>query len=122
MCSTTADLIGGLAMAVGEQFAVCFQHFWRHIAKYYKPTKPVSDRSMAIGIIGEVASGIKKEVTPMTKDLLQLTVTALSDVDEEVRSNAAFATGAILYHTQVDLSAYVKYYLWLIVASTRAFW
>jgi hypothetical protein len=64
--STTADLIGSLSQAIGEGFAPCFSHFWPHIAKYYKPKRPVSDRSMAMGIMAEVADGIKKEITPFT--------------------------------------------------------
>ena len=37
-----------------------------------------------------------------------MSVAALSDEDEEVRSNAAFATGALIYHSELDLSAYVN--------------
>lgn len=68
--STTADLIGTLAEALGERFITYFDRFWPFINKYYKPSKPVSERSMAIGVIGEVASGLKGEVTRYTPVLL----------------------------------------------------
>ena len=102
--STTADLIGMLSQAVGEQFSPCFKHFWPLLKKYYKPTRPVSDRSMAIGVMGEVAGGMKKEITPYTQDMLNLAVAALTDEDDEVRSNAAYATGTVCFHSSLDLS------------------
>jgi len=76
-----------------------------HISKYYKKTKALSDRSMAIGCLGEVVSGIKAGVTPHTEVLLTLFLKALGDDEEEVRSNAAFGIGVLCAYTQVDIRA-----------------
>ena len=103
--STTADVIGMMALAIGEKFVSYFSHFWPHIAKYYKPSKPVSERSMAVGVLGETIEGIKAEITPFTQDIVHLVMNALSDEDEEVRSNAAFATGMLSFYTTMDLSS-----------------
>eukprot|EP00158_Paraphelidium_tribonemae_P006575 Partr_v1_DN27885_c0_g1_i2_m23354 putative importin len=106
LISTTVDLVGTLSQACGEAFAPAFQMFWPLIGKYYRPNKPVADRSMVIGVIGEVASGLKAEVTAFTADMLNLVVPALQDEDPEVRSNAAYAAGTICQNTKMDLSSH----------------
>lgn len=64
--SSAIDLIGSLAQSMAHSFPPFFKHFWPHLSKYYKPNKPVSDRSMAVGVIGEVAAGLKGDVAPFT--------------------------------------------------------
>jgi hypothetical protein len=104
--ANTADLIGTMALTVGESFATYVGHFWPHLAKYYKPSKPVADRSMVIGLIGEIAGGLCKQIDPFCSEMLQMTVNATEDSDPEVRSNAAFATGMICGGTGIDLSSH----------------
>lgn len=60
---------------------------------------------MAIGCLGEVASGIKAGITPHTEVLLTLFLKALGDEEEEVRSNAAFGIGVLCAYTQIDIRA-----------------
>jgi hypothetical protein len=60
---------------------------------------------MAVGVLGETIEGIKAEITPFTQDIVHLVMNALSDEDEEVRSNAAFATGMLSFYTTMDLSS-----------------
>lgn len=43
--------------------------------------------------------------TPFTGKLFPLFLQALSDPEAEVQSNAAFAIGSLLYHSQTDLSS-----------------
>jgi hypothetical protein len=48
--------------------------------------------------------GLKSAVTPSTEPLLELFYRAVSDEGAEVRSNAAYAIGLLVEHSQVDLS------------------
>lgn len=47
---------------------------------------------------------MKEAVTPHTEPLLELFYRALSDPDPEVQTNAAFASGLLVEHSQIDLS------------------
>jgi importin-4 len=47
---------------------------------------------------------MKGAVTPSTEPLLELFYRGLSDPDDEVRSNSAFATGLLVENSEVDLS------------------
>ena len=106
LISTTIDLVGTLAQVCGPAFAGAFAQFWPLISKYYRPNKPVSDRSMTIGVMGEVCSGLKHEITKFTQPFMQLVMTALEDDDAEVRSNACYAIGNICMYTQMDLTTH----------------
>ncbi|KAJ3012062.1 hypothetical protein HKX48_006511 [Thoreauomyces humboldtii] len=104
LISNAADLVGALANALGPGFAVYFHQFLPLIKKYYKESRPVSDRSMAIGVIAECAFGLKNGVTPFTNDMLAISIRALADEEEEVRSNAAYAVGVLIENSDTDLS------------------
>ncbi|KAI8917699.1 armadillo-type protein [Powellomyces hirtus] len=106
LISNAADLVGAMANALGPDFAPYFEEFLPLIGKYYKASRPTSDRSMAIGVVAESAFGLKKGVTPFTNDVLQLVLRALSDEEPEVRSNAAYAVGVLVEYTDVDLSTF----------------
>lgn len=48
---------------------------------------------------------MEASVTPSTQPLLELFYRALSDDEAEVQSNAAFAVGLLVEHSEIDLSA-----------------
>lgn len=102
--NSAADLVGAIAVVSGGYFARYFKHFWPQISKYYKPHQPVSDRSMAIGVIGEISGGLGSDIMPFTEELLQFALAALNDEDDEVKSNAAFAIGMICKSSPADIS------------------
>ena len=102
LVSDTVDLVGVLALVFGPEFAQYLKIFWPHIAKNFKPTKPVSDRSMVMGVIGELAGGLKTQITPFTAEMLQMTLLGLQDEDEEVKSNAAFSVGVLCANSAAD--------------------
>ncbi|KAJ1653577.1 hypothetical protein IWQ61_006328 [Dispira simplex] len=104
LISGAADVVGALALALGPDFATYFQAFFPFMAAYYAPNQDVSERSMAIGCLGEAVSGIKEGCDSLTKDLLTLFVKALDDPDSEVRSNATFATGVTVSYSSMDLT------------------
>ncbi|KAI9106207.1 ARM repeat-containing protein [Phlyctochytrium arcticum] len=114
LASSACDLVGAMALALGPEFGVYFQQFFPLIAKYYKKNKPVSDRSMATGVLSECAEGLKSAVTPYTTELLSILIRALSDEDEEVRGNAAYGVGIIIANTESDVTSYYAQVLQLL--------
>ncbi|ORX93243.1 ARM repeat-containing protein [Basidiobolus meristosporus CBS 931.73] len=105
LISAASDVIGALSQTVGPEFLQYARVFIPHMKKYYKKSRPVSDRSMAIGCLGEVCSGLKQGVTEFTEDMLNLFLKSLNDEEEEVRSNGAFAIGVLCENASVDLSS-----------------
>ena len=69
-----------------------------------KKNRSLSDRSSAIGTLSEIIGGMKSAITPYTQNLIDLFYRALSDEEPEVQCNAAFATGLLIEHSNVDLS------------------
>ncbi|KAI0298793.1 ARM repeat-containing protein [Multifurca ochricompacta] len=104
LISSAGDLVAAMANALGADFAQAFNTFYPLIAKYYKKSRSLSDRSSAIGCLAEIISGIKGAITPSTEPLLELLWRAISDPDAEVQSNAAFATGLLVENSEQDLS------------------
>ncbi|KAG6812751.1 hypothetical protein H0H92_000797 [Tricholoma furcatifolium] len=104
LISSAGDLVSALAQALGSDFTPAFNTFFPLIAKYYKKSRSLSDRSSAIGCLAEIIAGMKSAVTPSTAPLLDLFFRALSDSDAEVQSNAAFAVGQLVENTQQDLA------------------
>ncbi|EGF82165.1 hypothetical protein BATDEDRAFT_86921 [Batrachochytrium dendrobatidis JAM81] len=112
--STAADALGGLAAALGPEYGSYFSPFFPLIAKHYQKSKPVSDRSMAIGTLAEIVDGLEHGVSPFTQDLLPLFIKSLRDEDDEVRSNGAFGIGLLIYYSTTDLSSYYPQLLQLL--------
>ncbi|KAG0238706.1 hypothetical protein BGW42_002572 [Actinomortierella wolfii] len=105
LISNAADLVSAMAGALGETFVPYAKVFVPHVAKYYKKSKPSSERSMAIGCLGEITAGMKAGITELTETLFQLFIKALADEEPEVRSNAAFAMGALCENTTLNISS-----------------
>ncbi|KAF9336466.1 hypothetical protein BG006_008593 [Podila minutissima] len=105
LITSASDLVGALAAALGESFVPYAKVFIPHIAKYYKKSKPTSERSMAVGSLGEVAAGMGAAVTEFTETLFPIFVKGLNDEEDEVRSNAAYAIGSLCQNTTIDISS-----------------
>ncbi|KAG0289691.1 hypothetical protein BGZ96_006793 [Linnemannia gamsii] len=105
LISSASDLVGALAAVLGENFVEYAKIFIPHIAKYYKKTKPTSERSMAIGCLGEIAAGMLGGVTQFTDIIFPIALKGLSDEEPEVRSNAAYTVGALCQNTTLDISS-----------------
>ncbi|TFK71348.1 ARM repeat-containing protein [Pluteus cervinus] len=104
LVSSAGDVVAALANVLGADFSPAFEKFFSLISKYYKKSRSLSDRSSAIGCIAEIIGGMKGAITPHTEKLLELFSRAFTDGEAEVLSNAAFATGLLVEHSQVDLS------------------
>lgn len=99
-----ADLVGTFASVLGADFAQAFVQFLPLIAKYYDQVYSPTDRNNAIGSLAEVINGLETAVGPFTEQLLQLGLRAVADEDVEVRSNAAFFLGSLVFWTNSDIT------------------
>ncbi|WRT69118.1 uncharacterized protein IL334_006102 [Kwoniella shivajii] len=105
LVSNAADVFGAMASVLGPDFAQAFGQVLPLIAKYTEPKRTQSERSMAIGSLGEVIVGLKGGVTTFTQPLLQIISRGLLDEEADVRSNAAFAAGVLIENSDSDLSS-----------------
>ncbi|KAK6906100.1 hypothetical protein I203_100082 [Kwoniella mangroviensis CBS 8507] len=105
LVSNAADVFGAMASVLGPDFAQAFGQVLPLIAKYIEPKRTQSERSMAIGSLGEVIVGLKGGVTTFTQPLLQIISRGLVDEEADVRSNAAFAAGVLIENSETDLSS-----------------
>ncbi|TFK52121.1 ARM repeat-containing protein [Heliocybe sulcata] len=105
LISAAGDLVSALANVLGPDFAPAFARFFPLISKYYKKNRSLSDRSSAIGCLAEIISGMSNAVSQWTGPLMELFYQALADEEAEVQSNASFAAGLLVEHSDVDLSA-----------------
>ncbi|KAJ1928639.1 hypothetical protein IWQ60_001844 [Tieghemiomyces parasiticus] len=101
-----ADVVSALCLALGPAFASYFAVFVPFITGYADAQHDEGERSMAVGCLGEAVSGLKEGVAPLTEQLYALFLRALTtDPDAEVRSNATFGMGVLIYYTPTDLTA-----------------
>ncbi|KAJ6607522.1 armadillo-type protein [Mycena sp. CBHHK59/15] len=104
LISSAGDVVAAMANALGADFAPAFGTFFPLIAKYYKKSRSLNERSSTIGCLAEIMSGMKGSITPSTEPLLELCHRALSDPEPDVLSNAAFAVGLLVENTDMDLT------------------
>lgn len=103
---SAADLVSSLAAALGPAFSSAFSQFLPALASYYDPKSASSERSGVIGVLAECCNGLGNGTTEFTDALIQLFAQALADPDLDVRSNAAYAAGCLVYQSGVDLAGY----------------
>ncbi|WVF65489.1 hypothetical protein IAT40_000217 [Kwoniella sp. CBS 6097] len=106
LISNAADVFGAMASVLGPDFAQAFGKVLPLIAAYTEPKRSQSERSMAIGSLGEIIVGLKGGVTSFTQPLFQIISRGLADSEADVRSNAAFAAGVLIENSETDLSSH----------------
>ncbi|RSH86663.1 uncharacterized protein EHS24_004934 [Apiotrichum porosum] len=104
LISNAADVFGAMAAVLGPDFAQAFGQVLPLISKYAEAKRISSERSMAIGSLGEVIVGLKGGVTQFTQPLLEVISRGLQDEEADVRSNSAFAAGVLIQNSEQDLS------------------
>ncbi|KAI1760104.1 importin beta-4 subunit-like protein [Hypoxylon sp. FL1150] len=105
---TALDVLIGLASALGTQFAEVWKVFEKPITKLLSSNEAL-ERSTAVGVVAECVAYMGNAVTPYTSTLLRPLLHRLSDEDKETKSNAAYATGQLVYHSE-DANTYLPAY------------
>lgn len=95
-----------MATVLGPDFQQAFGQVLPLIAKYTESKRTNTERSMAIGSLGEIIVGLKSGVTQFTEPLFQVISRGIVDEDPDVRSNAAFASGVLIENSDADLSSH----------------
>lgn len=106
---TALDAIIGLAVALGPGFTELWKIFERPILKFAASESENVERSTGVGVIAECAANMESAVTPYTGKLLTLLLKRLSDTDPDAKSNAAYATGQLIYNS-TDSNTYLPHY------------
>jgi len=96
LMDAVCDFVGMSAKCLGIHAIPYLDAMLPEVVKFAKPTRPTSDRAMALGCIAEVlhhlgAEGCKK----YGEDLLGIIREGLKDPAHQVKNNAAFAIGAL---------------------------
>ena len=105
---TALDVVIGLAAALGPQFAELWQVFEKPILRFISANESL-ERSTAVGVVAECIAYMGTSVPPYTSKLLRPLLHRLSDEDKETKSNAAYATGQLVYHSS-DAQTYLPSY------------
>ena len=95
----TCDLVGGFCRVMGQHFAQFLPQFLPAVCEYAKPSRPGSDRSMAVGCLSEVAQELEGAIAEhWNSTFLPAVMNGLADEDVNVRRNAAFCAGICCEH------------------------
>lgn len=105
---TALDVVIGMAAAMGPAFSELWKIFEKPIMKFGSSQENL-ERSTAIGVIAECAGHMKAGVSPYTASILKLLLKRLTDPDPETKSNAAYATGQLIYNS-TDSATYMPSY------------
>ncbi|OJJ43951.1 hypothetical protein ASPZODRAFT_135353 [Penicilliopsis zonata CBS 506.65] len=95
---TALDVVSGLAAALGPSFAELWKVFEKTILRFASSNEGL-ERATAVGVLAECINGMGGAVTPFTGAFLKLLVHRLGDEDSQTRSNAAYAVGRLVEHT-----------------------
>jgi len=96
---TALDAIAGLAVALGSQFGELFKVFEKPLLGFASGSES-TQRSQSVGCLADCIKGMKEGITPFTSKMLKLLLHRLSDEDPLTKSNAAFAVGLLVEHSQ----------------------
>lgn len=92
--TSVCDLVGSFGRVMGPHFVQYLPKFLPVICAYAKSSRPPSDRSMAIGCLGELAQELGSGITEhWTTVFYPAAIAGLSDSDDSVKRNAAFCIG-----------------------------
>ncbi|KAJ5708669.1 importin beta-4 subunit [Penicillium malachiteum] len=105
---TALDVVSGLATALGESFSELWKVFERTILRYASSSESL-ERATAVGVLAECINGMGGAVTPMTSTFLKLLLHRLADEDPQTRSNAAYAVGRLVEHSNADAEMAKEY-------------
>jgi hypothetical protein len=92
--TSVCDLVGAFGRVMGPHFVQYLPKFLPAICAYAKPSRPPSDRSMAIGCLGELAQELEGGIADHWSTVFYpICIAGLADADDSVKRNAAFCIG-----------------------------
>lgn len=100
LIDSAMDVVVQIASVMGVQFKPLWPTVYPILERYCTNQKNKNERSSGIGAISEIINGIRGDVSEYTVDLYNLLVKCLEDRDLEVRSNAAYGAGLLVYWSQ----------------------
>uniref|UniRef100_A0A7S1BKP6 Importin N-terminal domain-containing protein n=2 Tax=Corethron hystrix TaxID=216773 RepID=A0A7S1BKP6_9STRA len=93
--TSVTDLIGSFGRVMGQQFSQFVPGFLPPICNFCKPTRPASDRAMALGCLGEIVQEVGEGVSEHWMGVFfPAVLSGLADGELNVRRNSAFCAGA----------------------------
>ncbi|RDW78582.1 putative importin beta-4 subunit [Aspergillus mulundensis] len=95
---TALDVVSGMAAALGESFAELWKVFEKTVLRYAGSTESI-ERATAVGVLAECINGMGPASTQFTPGFAKLLVHRLSDEDPQTKSNAAYAIGRLVEHS-----------------------
>lgn len=95
LIDSVTDLIGVLAQIIGPGFEPAFREMFPSLLKFVQPQRVWSDRSMAIGCIGEVAEEMEGKIAPYLDKIFPVVLNGLGDSAVQIRRNSAFCIGVL---------------------------
>jgi hypothetical protein len=95
---TALDVAIGLSVALGGQYSEIWKIFMKPVMKFAS-SQTNYERSTAIGVIAECTANMGPAVTEFTEPLLKVLLHRLTDEDAETKSNAAYATGQLVFNS-----------------------
>jgi hypothetical protein len=98
---TALDVVSGMAAAMGQSFAELWKVFEKTILRYAGSTESL-ERATAVGVLAECINGMGAAVTPFTGTFMKLLLHRLADEDPQTKSNAAYAVGRLVQHSNAD--------------------
>ena len=92
--TSVCDLVGCFARVMGPHFVQYLPQFLPAICSFAKSSRPPSDRSMAMGCLGELAQELGNGIAEHWQNVFYpAAMTSLADSDDSVKRNAAFCVG-----------------------------
>ncbi|KAK1736613.1 importin [Skeletonema marinoi] len=92
--TSVCDLVGSFGRVMGHHFVQYLPKFLPPICEYAKSSRPPSDRSMAVGCLGELAQELGAGISEYWSNVFYpAAIAGLADSDYSVRRNAAFCIG-----------------------------
>ena len=92
--TSVCDLVGSFGRVMGQHFVQYLPKFLPPICEYAKSSRPPSDRSMAVGCLGELAQELGTGISEYWQSVFfPASIAGLGDSDYSVRRNAAFCIG-----------------------------
>eukprot|EP00898_Chlorokybus_atmophyticus_P005187 jgi/Chlat1/566/Chrsp103S01005 len=98
LMDAASDLLPSMAYVLKEHYAPFWQQHFDPLMKFARPSRPPSDRTMAIATVAEVAKEMGAPIAPYVETVLPIAVKECASAESTNRRNAAFCIGKLCEH------------------------